>query len=419
MKRLTLSLLAAPLLVGGLSTTASAADGISILDNVKVNGQIRPRYEYADVDNNLDAGQALTSRIKLNASANLLDIDGLTTNIGLIGVYDFGWRSENGFYQSADGNPVENNKVVDPATAMLSNLELNYTTGKTTFHAGRGQVNLDNQRFIGTVGWRQLERSYDTVFVANNSIENLSVLAAWVYAYEGVAGTAKNDTNSILLHASYKVMDELTVTLYDYMLASIHDTYGIALTGKIKTDGAKISYRAEYAMQTDATMEIHDQEANADASYYNLDIGANLSGVIVGANYEFLSGASGNDTAFSTPLGTNHKFNGWADVFLFGTGGYGLNDMNLRVGYAAKGFGKVLAVYHQYTADVDGTTATGSKSDDLGSEIDVLYANGIPGVKNLKGLVKAAFFSGGDIQGFADTDVTKFWVQLDYKFATK
>ena len=54
--------------------------------------------------------------------------------------------------------------------------------------------------------------------------------------------------------------------------------------------------------------------------------------------------------------------------------------------------------------------------DNLGSEIDVLYANAVPGVKGLKALVKFAKYNGGDAAGYA-TDVTKSWVMLDYKFS--
>jgi len=61
---------------------------------------------------------------------------------------------------------------------MLSEASLDYKLDKTALHAGRSHVNLDNQRFIGTVGWRQNERSYDTIYAANNSIKNLSVLVA-------------------------------------------------------------------------------------------------------------------------------------------------------------------------------------------------------------------------------------------------
>ena len=378
MRKLMLSMAAVPLVVGGLSVSVSANDGINILDGLKFKGEIRPRYEYADVkDNGNEAANAFTARTKLVVSGTLLGIDGLTTNIGIISVNNFGshtynWNTSN----YSDGSGKKYDTVMDPQKAMISNADINYKVGKTMLHAGRSQVNLDNQRFIGTVGWRQLERSYDTVFVADNSVENLNLLAAWVYGFQGVKDIPTQDTNTVLLHASYKVMPELTVTAYDYMISDLGDTYGAALTGKVDA-GVKLSYRAEYAVQKDASMNIHGgQKAKADASYYNLDLGANISGVIVGANYEFLSGTNGNDgkTAFNPALGTNHKFNGWADMFYVSQNpDGGLIDMNARIGYKAKGIGKLLAVYHQFTADkkmnivgTDAGTASGT-TDDLGS----------------------------------------------------
>lgn len=416
---------AVPLMVGGLSTSASAADGINILDNVKLNAEIRPRYEYADVKNNgVDKGQAFTARTKLSVSAGLLGVDGLSANVGVISVNNFGWNkydSKSPYYNPGSG---KYDVIVDPQQAMLANAEVTYKVGKTLLHAGRGQVNLDNQRFIGTVGWRQLERSYDSVFVANNSVKNLSLLAAWVYGAQGVKAGATADANTILLHAAYTVMPELKITAYDYMVAVNHpvlttygsDTYGIALTGKANI-GAKLTYRAEYALQKDASMKLHGIKGKADADYFNIDIGANVSGILIGANYELLSGSTGTDgkTNFIPALGTNHKFNGWADHFYVADTGPsgGLQDMNIRLGYKAKGVGKLLAVYHQFTAD----KKMGGE-DDLGTEIDALYANKIPGVNNLKGLLKGAFYKAGKVSGYTK-DVNKFWVMLDYKFATK
>jgi len=422
MKKLLLSMAAMPLMVGALSVSANAADGINILDNLKLKGEIRPRYENVDDGNSAHANaNAYTARTKLSVSADLLGVDGLSATVGVISVNNFGSHEYNWNTSSYYDGSKKYATVMDPQKAMMSNAEINYTANNTTLHAGRGQVNLDNQRFIGTVGWRQLERSYDSVFVANNSIKNLSVLAAWVYGFEGVVDAPTADTNTVLLHAAYTVMPELKVTAYDYMIAGAHDTYGVALTGKVNTSMAKLNYRAEYALQKDSTMEIHNSNGKADADYYNLDLGANISGVLAGVNYEVLSGkeigaVAGGHTTFDPKLGTNHKFNGWADMFYVGSKpSGGLQDASIRLGYKAKGFGKILAVYHDFTADEKMAAAVGT-SDDLGSEFDAVYVNKIPGVNNLKGLLKYANYSKGTVTGYTN-DVQKIWVGLDYKFA--
>ncbi len=424
MKKITMSTVALATIMGSFSSV-SAADGINILDNLKLDAQIRPRYESVDDGNAATKNAtAYTTRTKLKATGNLLDVDGLTASVGVISVNDLGSNT----YNSTSNGQSAYAVVADPEKAMISNAEINYKIGDSILHAGRGEVNLDNQRFIGTVGWRQLERSYDSVFVANNSVENLSLLAAWVYGIQGVKSLANNngpygentyDTNSVLLHAAYSVMPELKITAYDYMIASLHNTYGLALTGNPEMDAIKFNYRVEYALQKDSTMKIHGKNGKADASYYNLDLGTNISGILAGINYESLSGAntSGTTTAFACTLGTNHKFNGWADQFLATPSG-GLIDANFRLGYKAKGLGRLLAVYHKFSANTAMNLDTGSGTgNDLGSEFDVLYANAIPGTKGLGGLLKYASYSKGTVGNKKDKQV--LWVQLDYKFSTK
>ncbi len=406
-------------MMSGLGAVSAQADG-DILSDVKVKGQIRPRLETVDDSVNKSA-TAFTARTKLTINANLFGVEGLTSSIGMISVNNFGMTDHNSGangHSDAAGNTAYA-KIIDPQDAMLSEATIDYAVGKTALHLGRSNINLDNQRFIGTVGWRQLERSYDTVYAANSSVENLSVLAAYVYGFAGVTGVTTTDTNSAILHVGYKAMPALNVTGYAYLLGSISDTYGLALTGKIDA-GAKLTYRAEYAMQSDATLETYNAASGAvDASYFNVDFGANISGVLLGVNYEMLSGSTGSDgkTNFQPTLGTNHKFNGWADKFFVGNTGPlgGLNDMNVRAGYKAKGFGKLLAVYHVFSASENMATATATDTD-LGSEIDVVYANTIPGAKGLKGLIKYAGYTGGTVTGYT-ANVSKVWLGLDYKFS--
>ena len=48
----------------------------------------------------------------------------------------------------------------------------------------------------------------------------------------------------------------------------------------------------------------------------------------------------------------------------------------------------------------------------------MVYVNKIPGVKNLKGLVKYASYSAGKATGYT-TDKQVAWLMLDYKFSVK
>ncbi|WP_345973151.1 hypothetical protein [Sulfurimonas diazotrophicus] len=407
MKKWMISLAAAPLMIAAMNTAAAAEESITILDDMKVSGEIRPRYEMADVkDNGLDTANAFTARTRLAVEGTLFGLEGLSAKVGMTSVNNFGYND----YAPQDATY---DLILDPQQAILTEGYLAYTAADTTLLAGRSFVNLDDQRFVGTVGWRQMERAYDTVTVVNKSVEGLTLLGSWIYGYQGVNSNPTTDTGSALLNVNYKAGEVLTVSLFDYMLADIHDTYGIRVSGAVPVEGIKFDYAASYAMQKDATLDYAlDTAPKIDASYYDVALGANISGLIAGAEYEVLGDASGSSTkGFTTPLATLHKFQGWADVFLGRTAGSnndGLADLSGELGFAAPGFGKVLGLYHKFDA-------LSGVNKDLGSEFDVLYANKVPGIKDLAFLAKAAFYSKGD----TGNDVTKAWLQLDYKFATK
>jgi hypothetical protein len=416
MKKIIMSAVALTAIMGPVSTLSAADDGISILNDMKVTGEIRPRYEYADKSGGAEAANAFTARTRLAVeTGSLAEIDGLSAKIGLTSVNNFGYTN----YKDGLGQGTEYELILDPQQAMLSEAYLAYTKADTTLLAGRSHVNLDDQRFIGTVGWRQMERAYDTVTVVNKSVEGLTLLGSYVYGYAGVNSVTTVDTASVLLNVNYKANDALVVSGFGYMLANIHDTYGLRVSGKAPvSDSIKLNYALSYAMQADNTMQYGSGDVtNAiDASYYDIVLGATMNGFILGGEYEVL-GKAANDTdadGFSTPLATLHKFQGFADEFLGQTKGAGGNkngliDMSIKAGYKTKGFGKALVWFHKFDAE------TGANSD-LGSEVDAVYAHKIPGLKGVNGLLKAAYFMGGDADGLHGLDSGKVWAQLDYKF---
>ncbi len=423
-KTLLLSAAASAMLMAGgdiapVVEEAPAPAEFLIFNNIYAKGEIRPRYEYVDVDGNLnDAGKSIekadayTNRLTLGIGADFMQIDGLSVYLEGTNVMGSG-----DFYSTGrdDNNKGLYEVVADPDQTRITQAYLDYKFSDTLIRVGRQGVNLDNQRFVGTVNWRQMPQTYDAAAIINNSIENLSLMAAYVWRVNTVK-EADFDTNSVLLHAAYTFMPELTLTAYDYIIEDFADTYGIAATGKIGMGGANVTYRAEYAHEKDPS----NGTGIADADYYNLQATANISGFLIGAQYEVLGAGDNNGHgAFYTPLATLHAHNGWADIFLGGTPKDGLEDLNGMIGYKADWFGLAKVVYHDFSSDKGGI--------DYGTEWDVLYKNKIPGVKGLSGLIKASWYK-TDLDkvahpGYAKKplafDTTKFWVMLDYKFSTK
>lgn len=425
MKKLTLSTVALLSIAGSFGTTLSASDDFTLFSNAKFNGEVKARYEGVDDESNaVQQANAYTVRAMLGLETTLLGIDGLTMKVDGTTVQTLGGTK----YNDLSPTKFTNYDVVaDPEQTRFTQGYLQYKLGATTVKAGRQLTNLDTQRFIGSVDWRQMPQSLDAVSISNTSIPALSLYGAYVYSYATVFDEASYgqslESKSLILNAGYKVNSMLKVTAYDYMLSLeknqfAADTYGLSLDGDIPAGPAKIAYRAEYAKQGDSTFDktASNVKGENDAYYYNLEALANISGLLAGVGYEFLSGTTGSDgkTKFETPLATLHKFNGWADKFLATPTG-GLVDTSMTLGYTAPGLGKAMAIYHDFETDV----AMGGKSD-LGSELDFLYTNAVPGVKGLNGLIKAAFYDGGDVNTGTTSNYSKdksvVWLELDYKF---
>lgn len=377
---------------------------IGIFNNVKFNGELRPRYEYAD-DSVNDEANAFTTRFALSVKTGLVGIEGLSAFGQIMAVTNFGYDE---YAPEQPGYAL----IADPQNERVTQAYLDYKIGDTSISAGRQMVNLDDQRFIGAVGWRQMPQTFMGYTLKNSSIENLDLMAMYVTDRYGVTDALTTGTETVFLHADYKAMPELKLSAYGYLIGSNSDTYGLMATGKV----GMFNYIAEAATQQDASLEYESSgKPDVDAMYFRGDLSTVYNGFIFGAAYESLGDADGNAHGFTTPLATLHKWQGFADVFLgysAGSNTYGLDDLYGKVGYVSPKFGKLLAIYHSFTTQ----ETDGILSDDAGSELDLLYTYNFS--NGLDFLAKAAFFSGetDSVIGAAQNDVTKYWVQLDYNF---
>ena len=110
---------------------------------------------------------------------------------------------------------------------------------------------------------------------------------------------------------------------------------------------------------------------------------------------------SDNGIPFQTPLGANHKFNGWADIFGINKPADGLQDFYGAI-EAAIGPVKLDLIYHDFTADEGG--------GDYGTEIDAKLA-----WKIKKHYTLAASYASYDADEYkSDTD--KLWLELIVEF---
>jgi len=376
----------------------------------------RYRFENVDQDNALRDANAQTLRTRAGfQSGKWYGLSGLVEvdNVSRLG---------DAAYNDTRNGQTEYAVVADPDGTEVNQALLRYDHQYGSAVLGRQRINLDNQRFIGGVAWRQNEQTYDGALAQLKPLDGLTLSYAYIDQvntifgpdngrYDSAANPANIDGHSHLINAQYVFMPELTATAYSYLLdldnlaltptgaegTLSSQTTGLRLNGAI----AGVSYVLEYARQSDYDSNPQD----LDSEYYLAELGYTLKGVQLKAGYEVLGGDSGpGNRAFQTPLATKHAFQGWADVFLT-TPADGVED--LYFGATAPLFGGTLqAWYHDFSTE--------QGSDDYGSEIDLSYAHPIPGVKGLVGLVKYATYDSDDEARSVDTD--KVWLQLQYTY---
>lgn len=421
------SLLSAILSLAAPSVYQGKAQALEIqsptfIDDVKVNLMFRPRYEYVDDHSSNKDANALTLRTSIGVQiGKIFQINGLkayieATDVGAL-VDDYS-PQKTGYAT-----------VADPDIARITEAYLSYTYNKTTFLAGRMRVNLDDERFIGSVDWRQMPQTFGVIGIKDNTIKNLDILIAGIYERKGVTDALnmdwKLDKMPIVLHGSYKFMPELKITAYGYLLTDVSNTYGLNVRGDIGlTKDVKFSYLGEYALQKDPYAKDNvTKKPKVDANFYRLEAKLSGYGFFGLAGYERFQGADkGEDKGFTTPLATLHKWEGWADNFLgyiANTDTFGLKDLYFTVGYTHKDYGTALITYHKFDADkstgYEGNTLKTISSKNFGSEVDLSYSVNL--TKRLNFLAKGALYDGKKIAGSpSGNDLTKYWVQLSYKY---
>ncbi|WP_339897068.1 alginate export family protein [uncultured Gilvimarinus sp.] len=387
---------AAAMSVGAQAQEASATSLKEALTEADVKLNLRLRYEDVSWDG-LEDSDALTLRTRLSfTSADyhgfglMLEMDDVTA------LTDVDYRTA-GNDASNPGTAL----IADPEGTEVNQSYLSYQGFGTTFRYGRQRILLDNQRFVGGVGWRQNEQTYDAFSLKNQSIDNVTLFYSYLYNVNRIFGEdnpiGDHKHESHLLNANFGGWDAGSLSAYAYLLdnktaaALSGDTYGARWMGTL---GAAFTYNLEYATQSDAG----DNPVSYDADYMLAEAGLMVGPVKLGGGYELL-GSDNGIAAFSTPLATLHKFQGWTDRFLT-TPVDGVEDFYVSVSGALGGV-KLLAAYHDLASDYGST--------DYGQELDLSAAKQFGPVTVL---VKYADYQADDF----GSDTQKFWLQLSSVF---
>ena len=282
---------------------------------------IRARYEFADIEGK-DPSNALTFRERL----------GLKTKAW----YGFSVLVEGEFTEVAGSDynanagphayPYDpaNSAIPDPRNAELNQALLQYEGFDTTVKFGRQRLIYDNAAFIGNVGWRQNEQTFDAVSLSNNSITGLTLNYAYLNRINRIYGAEADSplttkplfdnvqdiaANVNLFNASYTGVKGVTLGGYVYIMNFQdkpnwdNNTFGVSAKG----DVLGLTLYGELAWQDHAGFNSNDQ---AWYAHFNATKNFGTQTLVVGVE-ELGAG-------FKTPLATVHVFNGYADAFANG-----------------------------------------------------------------------------------------------------
>jgi hypothetical protein len=312
-------------------------------------------------------------------------------------------------YNSTTNGQTQYPVVADPADfAAINRLALiNKSLERTTLTFGRQRIVLDDQRFVGNVGWRQHEQTFDGLRAqwGGAKIKTDVTYASQVNRVFGPdSPQGKWEGDVVLANLAY-TLPVGTLTLFDYYLdiddvASVSsNTVGAKLTGSKPIGKLTGTYSIAFAQQAEAGAN----GADLDADYGLVEGGLNLARFGLALGIELLGGDG--TAAFSTPLATLHAFQGWADKFL-ATPAAGIEDAYLRFNYPLGKRGRftnvaAVAVFHDYTADVGNAH--------FGEELDLQL------VARTERMVLTAKYA--DYRADAlFTDTEKLWFSVDYSF---
>jgi hypothetical protein len=311
-------------------------------------------------------------------------------------------------YSSTLNGKTQYPTVADPETYALNRLQLRNTSiPETVLIVGRSRISLDDQRFVGSSNWRQLEQTFDAVQLINGTIPDVTLDLTYldrvnrVYGRNSPQGTYRGD--NYLANASVgtpvgKLVGFAYLLDFDIDPNDSTQTYGVRFAGDRAVGPVKVGYSASYATQHERAnnpLRFHDD-------YWEGQLSGELYGMTLAAGAEVLGGDGVK--GFTTPLATLHPYQGWAEQFLTHPAN-GIDDRYASIGYGLK---KALG------GALDSIAAT-AVYHDFHSRLGIAYGS------EIDGMVKATWRSFALLVEYADyaarrfsTDTRKLWVELDY-----
>ncbi len=328
----------------------------------------RLRFEHVDQVGFEHNARALTVRGRMGAESGAVGgfrllLEGDMTRA--LGVEDF-----NSTVNGRVSRPV----VPDPDSERINRAQLSWQGRGWTAVAGRQRVIHDQARFIGNVGFRQNEQTFDAVRLQGSVGPAVAVEYAHLWRANRIFGSNSPVGTERLAGHLVRVSRTLpfgTLSAHGYWLdfddalaGASNRTLGLRLVGdRPLAPGWTANWVAAHSQQQDHASASDD----FSLGYTELRAGLAHRGLSLTLGLARMEG-DGN-RGFTTPLATLHAFQGFADVFLT-TPPDGVVDRHLVVAYRRDNLprlGGLRLDLRLHDFEVQGT-ATGSNPTDLGRE---------------------------------------------------
>lgn len=341
--------------------TANAGDSQSVSDAIEGSTPIvdmRLRYEEVEQVPLTSDAVALTLRARVGFETGKLWSTSLLAEGNFLAPLIDDYRADN-----AVATRTQYPLVADPRDHVVNRLQLTNTSlPDTALTIGRQRILLDDQRFVGNVGWRQDEQTFDAVRIVNNSVTGLTFDLTYsdrvhrVYGQDSPQGAYHGDM--YLGNVGYQTpFGKLTgftyllsfdpITTFPGLTAvaaaplnparASTSTYGGRFAGDRTLGVVKLGYLLSYATQE----QRGDNPFHFRNEYFLGELSAGVGPLALTAGDEVMQG---NGTlGFATPLATTHAFDGWADKFLT-TPANGLDNRYGSLAYLWKNVGPLQSI---------------------------------------------------------------------------
>lgn len=339
---------------------AGVGPGAAAAQEVSFHGQVRPRYELRDPAGTGERDTFTSMRVRAALDAALDERVRIFVQVQDVRLF--------GEETNTLGDFRADNFDLHQGWLEFGGEHLPWLRTRL----GRQEVNLGGQRLVGAVGWTQQGRSFDGARLMVSGERGTLNLIGFKLAEES---SAANEADQELFGAYGTLRSVGPGALDLYWL--FHRAERDGPDTREHTLGARYAWSGAVDGRLEASLQTGDRgDEDASAFMVGARLGRSFAEGRAGLTlwYDYLSGdddaSDGESSVFNTLFATNHKFYGFADLFLnvpVHTGGAGLQDLALKGRFTPRDDLALSVDLHRFQAAAGGLLA----DDHFADEIDL------------------------------------------------